>query len=120
MMSQNTANLESELNAMIQKGEIMAAFEKYYAEDVVMQENSEPPFAGKTANRAREQAFVDSVGQVHAIKVVNSAVSGDVAFSEWLLDVTFRNGQRAQMAQVAVRRWKNDRVVHERFYYNKG
>ncbi|HKQ49547.1 MAG TPA: nuclear transport factor 2 family protein [Phycisphaerae bacterium] len=119
-MSQNTASLESELNTTIQKGEIMAAFEKYYADDVVMQENNEQPCTGKLANRAREQAFVDSVAQVHGIKVVNSAVNGDVAFSEWLLDVTFRNGQRAKMAQVAVRRWKNDRVVHERFYYNKG
>ena len=119
-MSQNTASLESELNAMIQKGEILAAFEKYYADDIVMQENSEPPCNGKPANRVREQAFVDSVAQVHSIKLVNGAVNGDIAFSEWLMDVTFRGGQRVQMAQAAVRRWKNDRVVHERFYYNKG
>lgn len=119
-MNQDVSKNESELNAQIQKGEIMAAFEKYYADDIVMQENNEPPFEGKVANRAREQAFVDSVGQVHAITLVNSAVNGKIAFSEWLMDVTFRNGQRVQMAQVAVRRWNDGRVVHERFYYNKG
>lgn len=119
-MSATVSANEAELNGMIEQGRIMAAFEKYYADDIVMQENSGPPCAGKSENRVREQAFVDSVGQVHEIKVLNSAVNGDVAFTEWLLDLTFRGGQRAQLAQVAVRRWKNDKVVHERFYYNKG
>ena len=119
-MNPDVAKLEADLNTMISKGEILAAFEKHYADDIVMQENSEPPCTGKAANRVREQAFVDSVGQVHSIKLVHSAVNGDVAFSEWLLDLTFRGGQRAQLAQVSVRRWKQDRVVHERFYYNKG
>jgi len=119
-MNTDVAKHEAELNAMIQKGEIMAAFEKYYVDDIVMQENTEPPCTGKSANRAREQAFVDSIGQVHAIKLVNNAVNGETAFSEWLFDVTFRGGQRVQLAQVAVRRWKDGRVAHERFYYNKG
>ncbi len=119
-MNPNITKTEADLNAIIQKGGIMAAFDEFYADDIVMQENNDPPCAGKSANRVREQAFVDSIGQVHSIKLVNSAVSGDVAFSEWLFDLTFRNGQRSQLAQVAVRRWKNEKVVFERFYYNKG
>jgi ketosteroid isomerase-like protein len=119
-MNANVSAVERELNAMIQKGEILPAFEKYYADDVVMQENSEPPCNGKLANRAREENFVGSVAQVHDIKLVNSAINGDIAFSEWLLDLTFKGGQRAQLAQAAVRRWKDGKVIHERFYYNKG
>jgi hypothetical protein len=47
-------------------------------------------------------------------------VNGDITFSEWYMDVTFKNGQRAKMSQVAVRKWKNGKVAHERFFYNKG
>ena len=35
-----------ELNQMIQKGEILPAFDKFYAEDVVMQENENDPTSG--------------------------------------------------------------------------
>jgi hypothetical protein len=34
--------------------------------------------------------------------------------------VTFKGGQRMKLEQVAVRRWKDGKIVKERFYYNKG
>lgn len=37
------------------------AFENYYVEDVVMQENKESPTVGKAANRLREEAFFTQV-----------------------------------------------------------
>lgn len=119
-MPLDTASLESDLNAMILKGDILDAFEKFYAEDVVMQENADPPCRGKAANRVREQAFVESVATLHAIRLIGGATTGDRSYSEWELDVTFRNGQRARMSQCAARQWKNGQVIHERFYYNKG
>lgn len=112
--------LENELNVMIQRGEILPAFEKFYAENVVMQENSEPPVPGKAANRDREKAFVDSVQAVHGIKLMRSAANGEVAFGEWLFDVTFKGGGRVKLEQVSVRQWRDGKVVNERFYYNKG
>jgi hypothetical protein len=33
------------------------------------------------------------------------------------MDVSFKGGNRVQMRQVAVRTWKDGKVVHERFYY---
>lgn len=116
----NIEQLDAELNAMIQRGEIMQAFERFYADDVVMRENSDEPFVGKAFNRNREQAFVDSVQQVHEIKLLAGAVRGDTTFAEWLFDMTFKGGGRVQMAQVGVRRWRDGQVVSERFYYNKG
>jgi hypothetical protein len=47
-------------------------------------------------------------------------VNGNVSFSEWEYDLTFKGGQRIKLSQVAVRRWKNGKIVNERFYYNKG
>lgn len=115
----DTATLEKQLNDTVLKGDLMGAFEKFYAEDVVMQENAEPPISGKAVNRPREQAFVDSVGAVHKIELVGNAISDDTSYSEWMFDVTFKGGSRVQLHQVAARRWKNGKVVSERFYYNK-
>lgn len=117
--SERLAALEHGLNDQIVKGDILGAFEKYYADEVEMQENAEPPCKGKAANRAREQAFVDSVAKVHAITLLGAAVGDGVTFSEWMMDITYKNGTRAQSHQASVRRWKNGKVISERFYYNK-
>lgn len=116
----DTQELDQALNQQVLGGDILGAFEKYYAEDVVMQENSDEPFAGKAANREREIQFVNSIAEFHGARVLASAVNGNVSFGEWEMDVTFKGGTRFKLAQVAVRTWKDGQVVRERFYYNKG
>lgn len=116
----NVATLDKQLNDQILAGDILAAFDRFYADNVVMQENSEPPIAGKPANRKREEDFLASVEKIHGVSVVSSAVNGDVSFSEWQFDASYKGGVRVNLAQVAVRRWKNGQIVNERFYYSKG
>ena len=113
----NTAALDRELNQAILAGNILDAFETYYADDVVMQENDLPPFTGKGVNRKREEEFVNSVQEFHSAKLLGEAVNGDTSYSEWEYDLTFKNGTRTKLQQVASRRWKNGKVSHERFYY---
>jgi ketosteroid isomerase-like protein len=115
-----TLELDTALNQQVLSGDILGAFDKYYAEDVVMQENSGDPFVGKAVNRQREEEFVNSIGEFHGASVRSNAASGDTSFSEWEMDVTFKNGYRYKLNQVAVRTWKDGQVIRERFYYNKG
>jgi ketosteroid isomerase-like protein len=111
--------LDKQLNDDVLSGKAMEAFEKYYADDVVMQENSDEPRKGKDTNRKAEQEFFASVEAFNGGSVKASAVNGDVTFSEWEYDLTFKGGKRVKMNQVAVRRWKNGKIASERFYYNK-
>jgi len=117
--TQNVAALDQALNQAILSGKALEAFEQYYAEDVVMQENSDEPRRGKDVNRKAEQEFFSSLESFNDGKLLSSAVNGDITFGEWFMDVTFKGGQNAKMSQVAVRRWKNGQIVHERFYYHK-
>jgi ketosteroid isomerase-like protein len=113
------ADLDRQLNEQILKGDILGAFDKFYAEDVVMQENLDEPTAGKPENRKREEDFMASVEAFHGAVLLSSAIGGDVAFSEWEFDFTPKGGERVKFTQVAVRRWKRGQVAHERFYYPK-
>ncbi|MFN0102784.1 MAG: SnoaL-like domain-containing protein [Bryobacteraceae bacterium] len=115
-----TQELDHALNQQVLAGDIMGAFDKYYAEDVTMQENSAEPTIGKAANRERELEFVGSIAEFHGASVLASAANGNTSFSEWEMDVTFQGGFRVKLAQVCVRSWKDGQVVRERFYYNKG
>ena len=109
--------LNDELDRMVLGGKAMDAFEKFYAEDVVMQENTSEPTAGKAANRQRELDFFAKVEQFHGMKIIGSAARGDRSYSEVEMDITFKGGVRVQMNQVCARQWKNGQIVNERFYY---
>lgn len=74
--------LESELNAMILSGQFAEAFEKFYAENVIVQENDLPPRVGKEANRQHEKRFYDSVKDFHGVTIGNVAVKDSITFSE--------------------------------------
>jgi hypothetical protein len=113
----NIAALDKKLNDAILNGKALEAFEELYDDNIVMQENTDPEYRGKDFNRKRELEFFSSVEAWHGGQVLASAVSGDVSFSEWTMDVTLKGVGRINMAQVAVRRWKNDKIVHERFYH---
>lgn len=114
------AELDQELNAIVLEGRILDAFERFYADDVVMQENAATPVAGKAANRERERQFVESIEQFHQAALLGAAAEGDRSYSEWILDVTLKGGLRVKLEQVAVRQWRDGKVTHERFYYNAG
>lgn len=110
--------MDQQLNEMILGGQALDGFEKFYADDCVMQENSEPATVGKDANRQREIDFFDSLAEFHGAEVRSTGTGDDVTFSEWLFDVTFKGGDRKKLEQTTVRRWKDAKIVHERFYYN--
>ena len=117
MSTNNINELEKTVNELILSGKAMEAFERYYADDIVMQENTEAPYVGKDFNRKREQDFFSSIEAFHSGKLLSHAVHGDTSFGEWESDITLKGVGRITMTQVAVRRWKDGKVVHERFYH---
>jgi ketosteroid isomerase-like protein len=117
-------NLKANLDGyfeLLNQGRMMDAFEKYYADDCVMQENNEAPRVGKEANRAFELEFLGSVEQVHDQQIKNVAInedSGTVFIHAWM-DATFKGGGRMEMEEVQVQTWKDDQIVHEKFFYDR-
>jgi len=119
-MANEIKQLDQQLNQQILAGDILGAFDAFYADGVVMQENSGEPTVGKPANRVREEQFVGSIEQFHGGKLLGAAVNGDRSYSEWAWDITFTGGFRKLMEQTAVRERKDGKVAFERFYYNAG
>jgi len=110
------ANFE-EIKALVLQGKAMEAFEKFYGDDVVMQENETPATVGKAANRDRELDFFSKLTEFRGADVKAVAYGEDVIISEWFLDYTHSEWGKVTHDQVSVQRWKDGKVVHERFYY---
>lgn len=115
----NIAALDRELNQMVLRGQFLEAFDRFYSDDVTMQENTLPPTVGKLPNRSRLEAFVASIETIHQVDL--TAVCGcasDATLSEWTFDLSLQGRGRRITSQVAVRRWHEGKVVNERFYYS--
>ena len=109
---------DQELNDMILQGEILEAFDKFYADDIVMEEDGKER-VGKEANREYEEQFVNSLEAFHSGEVKARGVDEDnnVTFSEWENDMTLEGVGRVQQKQVSVRTWNDDgQITHEKFY----
>ena len=103
---------------MLGQGQLLDAFDKYYAENVVM---TEPRGTrnGKADCRAYELQFLDMIQEVHGMDFnVGSDEENATTFVESMMDVTFKDGNRIKLEQTAVQKWEGDQIVHERFYYD--
>ncbi|NND08564.1 MAG: nuclear transport factor 2 family protein [Saprospiraceae bacterium] len=102
----------------IGQGKLLDAFDQYYADDVVITE-PRGTWEGKTACRAHEEEFLGMVKEFHGmeVKVITSDEDAGVVMHETSMDVTFQDGNRVNMEQVGVQKWRDGKIVHERFYY---
>lgn len=105
------------LNEMIQKQQILEAFDRYYAPGVVMVESGGEPVAGYEANRARESVFAGGLKRWDA-KLISSAVDeqNGTALNEWVIDFEHVDFGLGTLRQVARQQWRDGRIVHEAFY----
>ena len=119
----SAADLPQRLNDLfgyVRQGQIVEAVQEFYDKDAAMQENANPPTVGQAANIEREKQFLSGVKEWKGFTVTASAVGNDVTFYECTMDFIATNGQAVHMEQVSVAKWKNGKIIHERFYYDTG
>ena len=115
-MSDNNVRIH-ELLDYVRQGRIMDAMKEFYADDVVMTEPAYGDTVGLAANLEREQKFVDSVKAFKNFEAPAVAVGDGVSLYENVMDWTDVNDNDIHVEQVAVQKWKDGKIVHERFYY---
>ena len=107
--------LNGELNAMTGKGEILDALGKYYAEDCTFQEGNGEPRVGRAAQHAHLSAFFSTLKSFNGATLHSTGIGEGVSLSEWTFDMTGPDGP-ILWNEILVRRWKDGKVVSERFY----
>jgi ketosteroid isomerase-like protein len=117
----SSTNLQQRLQGLltsIQQGKIMDAMNEFYDADTVMQDNANQPTKGLAANIEREKQFLNGVKEWKGFHVSATGVGDDVTFYESVMEFIATNGQPVRLQQVSVAKWKNGKIVHERFYYD--
>ncbi|MFT4604547.1 MAG: hypothetical protein ACI9W4_001280 [Rhodothermales bacterium] len=111
-------NVEA-LNNMILQGQILDGFDKYYAENVVMADNFSDDRVGFDACRVFEVDFVNNLTAFRGAEVQEVRIdeNAGLAFVKWHFDYTHKEWGVMDYVQVAVQRWENGKIIHERFLY---
>lgn len=117
-MADSVINHVKELVDMVLSGRAMEAFDKFYADDVQMQENENPPTVGKDANRKREEEFFAQIKEFHGANYDVVLADANFAALRGTMEFTNIQGDRVHLDQVAIQTWKDGKIVHEKFYYN--
>lgn len=107
----------TDLNRLIAEGKSMEAFEKYYDDKVVMQENEMPPTEGKDANRQRELNFYANIKEFRGARVLAKAAGENISYVTWHFDYTHKEWGMRNYTQVSVQTWKNGKIIKEQFFY---
>ena len=105
---------------MMGEGKMLEAFDKYYHDDVVMIEATGDVREGKAASREFEEKWLASIKEFHGGGVHAMAANEEagVTMVEAWTEVTFQDGNRMKLEEVAVQHWKDGKIIRERFYYN--
>jgi hypothetical protein len=107
--------------ALVTSGDSLGAIDRFYADDVALYENYAAPRVGKAANRAHEAKMLGALAaplQIEARAVTCDAAAG-VSMVEWCITFTAKGQPTRRLEEVAVQRWRDRRIVSERFYYEK-
>jgi hypothetical protein len=106
------------LNELVLSGKRLDAFEKFYHEDVVMQENENVPTIGKEANRKRELEFFNNLLEFRKAEVKGIAIGNNMSTVIWHYDYTHKEWGVKKYTQVSVQHWKDGQIIKEQFFYN--
>ena len=107
----------TDLNDLVLQGKALEAFEKYYHDDVQMQENNNEPVVGKKQNREREMEFLKNITEFRGASVKGHAVGDNISFVIWTYDYTHKEWGVRNYTQVSVQNWQDGKIIKEQFYY---
>lgn len=102
----------------VEAGQFVEALLDFYADDATMQENLDPPRAGLATLVEHERLIMASFKETRGRAVPPFFIDGDHVVINWVFEFTDAAGRIRRLDELAHQRWRGDRVVEERFYYD--
>ncbi len=106
------------LIALVEEGKYDLAIERFYTEDASMQENLDTPRVGRAALVEGERKVMARFREIRAKAVGPALIEGDHAVIHWQFEFVSNDGGMRKLDELALQRWRGERVAEERFYYD--
>ena len=119
-----TQELANRYYDLFQKRQVAEIYQQFYSADIVC---TEPEHAlamgvptitrGIEAVLAKSKARQEIIAEVHSFFCSEPVVGGNYFSVAMGRDMTLKNGQRVQLAEIAVFGVKDDKIISETFFY---
>lgn len=106
------------LIAMVEQGKFVEAIEEFYTEDATMQENGEPPRGGRDRLVEGERKVLAAHKEARTLPGSSFVLDGDQVVIRWTFVFARHDGKTFRMEELALQRWRGDRIAVERFFYD--
>lgn len=103
------------LDAQVVKGDIIAAFNQFAADNCVTFSTPEDKTTSKAQKLEALRWFFNNVASVNRIERLASKVGKDTTESQFVFDFTDKSGNQLVYNEVIRRNWKGDLVVEEQY-----
>lgn len=116
MTTSKLKKLDTQLNEMTRKGQILDALAQFYAQDCTFQEgNSKEIRRGRQTQHDHLSAFFGTLKSFNGATLHSQGIGNGVSLTEWTFDMTGPDGPIV-WNEILVRNWKDGKVVSERYY----
>jgi hypothetical protein len=103
---------------MVLSGRHDQAIADFYHPDASMQENQDPPRVGREQLVAQERATMARFAGIGTELLEPPMVDGDRVVVRWRFTFQPTEGPPMAMEELALQRWRGDRIAEERFFYD--
>lgn len=102
------------------------SYKRFYDENVVVQENLQPPRVGRALSIERQKRMNANVQKLHEFKIGVVLVDGFTdshpldghSVIEMHLEITTMDGYRIRIEELGLQTWKDGRIIQERYFYD--
>ena len=104
---------------LIREGKNKQAKEQYYAARIASIEGNGERIDGIEAVYQKSAAWENHVQEVHSAHVSEPLVASDHFALHVEMDISYKNGHRAKLNEIAVYQVAENKIVHEQYFFKQ-
>lgn len=110
--------IAEEMVKLIREGNNKQAKNIFYADDIVSVEGNGDKLEGINAIHQKSADWATQISEVHSASVSDPLIAADHFALNIKMDISYKNGNRAVMNEIAVYEVNNGKIVFEQFFFN--
>jgi len=104
--------------ASVERGDYVGAIERFYTKNASMQENIDPPRAGRGTLVIHERHVMAAFKSITAEKIGPAIIDGDRVGIHWRFAFEPFEGPPHTLEEIAWQHWQGEQILEETFFYD--
>jgi hypothetical protein len=109
--------IAGEVVKLIREGKNKQVKETFYADNIVSIEGNGYTLTGIDAVLQKSIDWADQISEVHSASVSEPLIAADHFALQMRMDISFKDGHRAVMDEIAVYSVKDGKIVSEQYFF---